>query len=338
MALTKYKFTKMKKTIFLLLLNFSAVMSELIRCNKPVLNHCYCGKTTYDRQELYAVNCTNTLLSTKESLDVFKNLPSEIEVLIFTGNFLEDLPSNIFGMNNSIPKLKFLDMSNNSIQSIKGKSFHHVSSVERLILNHNKIELNGIGLHPRVFSNFENLLELHMIDAFANTNKYNISQDLYEVFLNSNLSQLAKLHLEQNDISIILEPQVFCPLSSLLDLHLSNNQLTGIDFFINCLPHIRFLGLENNHIQKLSESQLSTLDLIHSNNQNLAIDLSNNPFSCGCNIEILYKWLQTTHVNVRNNETIKCNQEVFKNIPNFYIDYGNKCPEYIHSTILHDMF
>lgn len=56
------------------------VVCEPVRCEKPELSACYCGKTTYDRQELYAVNCTGTALSMQKSLDVFKNLPNETEV------------------------------------------------------------------------------------------------------------------------------------------------------------------------------------------------------------------------------------------------------------------
>lgn len=56
----------------------------------------------------------------------------------------------MFGVNGTMEKLRFLDMSGNGIQEIKGKSFHHVSAVERLILNNNKIGLSGIGFHhPR---------------------------------------------------------------------------------------------------------------------------------------------------------------------------------------------
>ncbi|KAL5232813.1 hypothetical protein ACI65C_000223 [Semiaphis heraclei] len=51
-----------------------------VRCTKPELSACFCGRTTYDRQELYAVNCTGTGLSLQESIDVFLNLPSETEV------------------------------------------------------------------------------------------------------------------------------------------------------------------------------------------------------------------------------------------------------------------
>lgn len=50
------------------------------RCVKSELSACYCGRTTYDRQELYAVNCTGTGLNMQQSIEVFLNLPSETEV------------------------------------------------------------------------------------------------------------------------------------------------------------------------------------------------------------------------------------------------------------------
>lgn len=52
------------------------------KCDKPELRPCLCGKTTYDRQELYAVNCTDTGFSLNQSLRVFANLPNETEVSV----------------------------------------------------------------------------------------------------------------------------------------------------------------------------------------------------------------------------------------------------------------
>lgn len=186
----------------------------------------------------------------------------------------------------------------------------------------------------RVFSNFESLLELHLTDAFSDNGIVNITTDLYEVFMNSNLSRLAKLHLEQNQISVITEPRVFCELPHLLDLHLSNNQLSGIDFNVKCMPHLRFIDLESNLIRGLSEEQLSTLDNLPTSTRPFAIDLSNNPISCGCSIETLYNWLRATKVIVRNSESLRCNQEFPKNPLDPYAAYRNDCPNPIRTTLV----
>lgn len=66
--------------MLLLCLCGPAASDQLAKCAKPELSSCYCGKTTYDRQELYAVNCTGTGLDAQKSMDVFMNLPNETEV------------------------------------------------------------------------------------------------------------------------------------------------------------------------------------------------------------------------------------------------------------------
>lgn len=55
---------------------------------------------------------------------------------------------NIFGSEKNLTKLKVIDMTDNGIEEIKGKTFHHVPVVERLILDHNSITLTK-NSHPR---------------------------------------------------------------------------------------------------------------------------------------------------------------------------------------------
>lgn len=87
-------------------------------CGELFKGKCWCGVTEYDRTEQFIVNCTNEGFS---NTSVLEHMPYDVEVLIFTGNFLSLLSCNIFGHINDYPKLKIIDMSNNHIREIHGK-------------------------------------------------------------------------------------------------------------------------------------------------------------------------------------------------------------------------
>lgn len=127
---------------------------------------------------------------------MLENLPSETEVVIFTGyqyqllinncfpvcfhynlktikpsgNNITTMPWNIFGKMKEYPQLDTIDMSNNNIKEIKGKTYHRVQNVRTLILNHNQLNIIGDRNHPRIFSNFINLQSLHLTNAFTGNN------------------------------------------------------------------------------------------------------------------------------------------------------------------------
>lgn len=89
-------------------------------CGKSFQGKCHCGTTYYDQILRYMVNCTNEgFLDTS----VLEHMPVSVEVLLFTGNMLIDLPWNIFGRINEYPKLRIIDMSNNHIREIHGKRY-----------------------------------------------------------------------------------------------------------------------------------------------------------------------------------------------------------------------
>lgn len=87
-------------------------------CGDEFKGKCWCGVTEYDGTQKYVVNCTNQGFS---NTLVLEHMPINVEILIFTGNFLAKLPWNIFGSINEYPKLKIIDMSNNHIREIRGK-------------------------------------------------------------------------------------------------------------------------------------------------------------------------------------------------------------------------
>ncbi|KAJ9591876.1 hypothetical protein L9F63_001599, partial [Diploptera punctata] len=262
----------------------------------PFNAKCTCGVGPYmEADSQYIVNCTDSGFT---DTSVLQHVPNETEVLIFTGNSIPELPWNVLGNFNAYEKLRVIDMSNNKIREIRGKSYHRVSNVRRLILNHNDLSIssrNGTNHHhPRVFSNFVDLMELHLTNAFADNTPEDLATDLHDIFVNSNLTQLTKLHLEQNEITGFRDRQVFCDLPKLMDLHLGDNMLKGLNFDINCLKHLRFLDLER----------------IKSLNKSLMIDLRGNHFLCDCKIADLYGWLQKTQVQVREKEMLRCHRGI----------------------------
>ena len=207
-------------------------------------------------------------------------------------------------------------MSNNHIREIRGKSYHHVPNVERLILNHNNLSISRFGddlavnhHHPRVLSNFVNLRELHLTNTFADNSSDELSEDLHDVFVNSNLTKLMKLHLEQNEISKFKDKRIFCDLPSLRDLYLGDNRLKEINFNILCLRNLRFLDLERNHFETVKTKDLIALDTLQDvpgRSVNLIVDFTYNKFNCDCSLYPFVEWINATRVQVRNNEHYVC--------------------------------
>lgn len=260
---------------------------------------------------MFVVNCTNTQFTTT---DMLQDLPEETNMLIFTGNHIDTLPMNVFGTSLDLSELRIIDMSNNGIRDIKGKAFHRVENVQRLILNHNNISisanLNVNYHHPRVFSNFVNLQELHLTNAFQDNTDAALADDLHDIFVNSNLTQLYKLHLEQNEIRYFKDENVFCDLPNLHDVYLGQNNIPSLNFNVNCLKKLRYLDLESNNITKFSQRDLDAFDKLAQpyKSENLILDIDNNPFRCDSAVKNLYNWLHKTSVKVRNLERLECHQ------------------------------
>lgn len=276
------------------------------RCRSRLLQGCFCGPAYVNHGEQFVVNCTNMGFTTT---DMLQQLPEETKMLIFTGNHIPVLPLNIFG---NVSGLSVIDMSNNGIRDIKGRTFHHVSSVERLILNHNNISISddadGNFHHPRVFSNFENLEELHLTNAFADNTDTALANDLHDIFVNSNLTKLYKLHLEQNEIKGFRDRNVFCDLPNLHHLYLGENFLPSLNFNVKCLKKLEFLDLQFNNITKFTQSELDSFDQLGYpfRKDSLVIDIGGNPFRCDIAISKLYVWMHKTNVTIRNKDYLKC--------------------------------
>lgn len=292
---------------FLLLFFVIALEATLDKCNSRLLDGCFCGPTYYEGREQFIVNCTYTGFN---NTDMLASLPLNTEVLLFVGNKITELPWNVFGTYVNMTKLKLIDMSNNQIRDIKGKSYHHVANVQRLILNHNNLSISseaddGNFHHPRMFSNFINLEELHLTNAFEDNTDAKLADDLHDIFVNSNLTKLFKLHLEQNEIKNFTDKNVFCDLPSLKQLYLGDNYLPGLNFNISCLKNLEFLDLEANNISKLTQAELAEFDKL-TRNKSFILDINRNKFKCDSSITKLYVWMHETNVTLHNRDHLQC--------------------------------
>ncbi|XP_045129006.1 phospholipase A2 inhibitor-like isoform X2 [Portunus trituberculatus] len=280
------------------------------KCPPAFLNHCSCGMA-YDRYDTqkrmkYTVNCTNSGFT---SATMLQSLPSETEVLIFTGNTIPTLPINLFNKTEFFDDLDTIDLSSNHIRFIQGKTFHRVSAVKTLILNHNDLEITDEKERPRLFSNFDELEHLHLTNAFSeriNSTDYLLS--LEDIFYESRLDSLKTLHLEQNEIwSIGNNTRVFCQLPKLEQLLLTDNRLRDFDFSIDCLHSLRYINLERNMITRFSDDAMRKLDeFTRIKSPKIKIRMQQNIIVCDCRSKHFIEWLNKTDVDIEGWRDFKC--------------------------------
>lgn len=271
-------------------------------CPVEFQGRCQCGRVPYGPNGIlsYVTNCTNTNFDDTRML---LKLPVETEVLIFTGNYIPDLPFNILGKNRSYGRLHTIDMSNNHIQSIKGKTFHHVEFVKKLVLNDNDLYIVSKDVHPRMFSNFYQLEELHLKNAFTEkVRAEDYFYNLFTVFEKSNLNHLQVLNLEENEFRSILNENFFCYMRTLMKIYMKENRMTDFRFNTTCLPRLEILDLSKNKIPYLTNQTLHRFDAV----PGLEVNLTGNPFECDCYMVDMYRWLTTTKTKVTNKENFQC--------------------------------
>ena len=101
--------------------------------NKVFDRKCKCGVQEYPQwnfkdgeKDVMVVNCTNSNFN--ENTTMLKQLPLHTQVLLFNGNNIPFLDWNLFGVWDDHVDLRVIDLSNNQIGEIDGKSFHKVKN------------------------------------------------------------------------------------------------------------------------------------------------------------------------------------------------------------------
>jgi len=280
-------------------------------CPKVFQGKCRCGNFTYDNwkagEKVFMVNCTNAGFKNTEMLE---QLPDNTQVLLFNGNHLSTLDWNVFGVWDEHVKLEVIDLSNNRIEDILGKAFHKVKHVKRLVLDHNNLKITGRSHHPRMLTNFESLEELHLTNAFTEVidSKWYLD-DLKDILLTAGMTNLWKLHLEQNEIWSITD-DTFCGLPNLKDLYLGDNQLTDLDFNFKCIKKLRFLDVQRNKIKRLDKRTLDRIDDKFGSGSGddgpKKLNLNWNPWECDCYLRPFVKWVKNTRARLYEERHLSC--------------------------------
>ncbi|CAI9719682.1 glycoproteinglycoprotein-like-like [Octopus vulgaris] len=263
------------------------------------LSNCQCNATS--------VECIDTGFT---NASFFLFVPHSVQSLIVSGNNLTDLPANLFGacahntVGHKYSALKYLDMSNNNIRRIHGKTFHCLPQLETLILRNNNWKLLDIS-HTGVFEGLTQLRVLDLDDTLASWSGPERYEYLIRLpyILNKTSTTLEDLNLSNNDILVLTNEtmEMLCNMESLKKLNVSHNYLIEINPEL-CTYSIEQLDLSYNGIldgsffTQFNQSMPYLTDL----------RLGHNTYSCSCYLKDFYEWLTKNQDKVGDVDNVTC--------------------------------
>ncbi|TRY81248.1 hypothetical protein DNTS_000543 [Danionella cerebrum] len=241
--------------------------------------------------------CSDTLLTVRcASADLARvpsALPSEARTLVITGNVMRALDNGAF---NGVRNITHLDLSNNGIMEIGSHSFSSLHSLRSLLLNNNPLTL----IHPEAFS--VPGCPLEELALHSSLYNYTSLTDLITALRWGKLTNLLLLDLSGNRL-VLLPPGMFTTLPSLQHLNLSNNSLMAVyNGTFSGVEQLRKLDLSLNGFKTISIEGLRELERLKS----VHLLLSENPFTCACDIQTFASWLNTSKVRVGDVDRLKC--------------------------------
>ncbi|KAI1286622.1 Leucine-rich repeat-containing protein 3B [Halotydeus destructor] len=131
-----------------------------------------------------------------------------------------------------------------------------------------------------------------MRNAFGDSDKGDrFMADLVTMLTQGDLNKLRILRLDNNTIQSIPNPDVFCSLTNLQYLHLSQNFLVDAKINISCFDRMKLLDISDNFITNLNNESLALLE----NPRSLIfhVNMTRNPFRCDCDFLPVFKWLKS---------------------------------------------
>lgn len=224
-------------------------------------------------------------------------------------NLIASLPPQVFW---SLRNMKTLTLSANQLQTIPEKTFYHMPKMEKLTIYNNPL----LSLPDQLMGYMPDLKEFYLYNTKLTTLPANLFANMsgmihLNVHINEQLSKLPselfcclpileKLSLKSNDL-VQLHPQLFSRLATLRLLYLNDNKLQG-------LPELIFQALARASTIDLKNNQLNTLpgEIFLTNLALESLNLSGNPWDCGCGIRGLAKWMKQNPGVVVDNDEVIC--------------------------------
>lgn len=231
---------------------------------------------------LQTVKCQN------QDLDAIPHsIPANTKFLFVTGNNISSI--SVASFPTRLDQLTDLYLGGNGMEYVEEMVFDNLPNLLRLDLSNNRIQ----SFSEKAFPDDNKLQLLNLSRSFHNHS----SIDVVLNFLRSgSLLQLTALDLSSNDL--VLLPDVFGNLSSLVSLSLQNSSVISVQNGTLRVPPLRDLDLRDNSLRDLPTTTLAELSL----KPGLHIRLAGNPWRCDCFIDDLLMWLKnsTQVVDVQN--------------------------------------
>ncbi|XP_030843378.1 insulin-like growth factor-binding protein complex acid labile subunit [Strongylocentrotus purpuratus] len=181
-----------------------------------------------------------------------------------------------------------------------------LSTLERLYLKGNKLE----SLKPGTFQGLQNLQNLEMDSSDIRS----LNEDIF-----MNLTSLHFLSINENHIAELTSRHL-ADLSSLVGVSIKSNEIKGLaaDVFANN-PKLSYLYISHNHLTTIKEGTVLSRQ---------KLDVSNNPFSCNCELRWFVDWIDKVKVSIIHPDRTNCSSASlapFKNQPILAFDPTEVC-------------
>ena len=278
-----------------------------------LLSRNYCGKYFGTG----GCNCTDEYVECKNEHFIDNNITllyhyikDDVTSIKITGSNLSVLPQNLFGACAGyselvLQKLNFVDLTDNYIQRIHGKTFHCMPNITHLILKNNQWQVDRHENQTGYFTSLPVLQYLDLTNALEEmwNGSYHIPK-LVHVINSTNLRKLETIRLAENEFYVFNSDAAdsLCHLPSLKFLDLSHNNLES-PVLKECMTKLKALDLSYNMMPVVSSELRGVLDSLTSLRE---VRLDNNMFYCDCGFLDTYRWLRVTNSPVLNKDELRC--------------------------------